>query len=354
LELELLKKLSEIDGVSGREKEVRHLMEQELLKSVGKDDITYDNLGTIIAKKGDKGPKIMLAGHMDEIGMIISKITDDGFLKFQTIGGWWEQVMLAQQMTITTTDGKKYHGVIGSKPPHILSPEERKAVYKIDDMYIDLGVKSREEVEKLGIRVGDMITPSIDFRVMANEDYLLGKAWDNRIGCAVVLEVMKEFKNQEHPNTIYGVGTVQEEVGCRGAKTSSQLINPDISIALDVGIAKDTPGTDGSVKMGGGPLILIYDSGLIGHGPLRDLFINTAKENNIPIQIDALKRGGTDAGPMHLAHSGSPAISLCMASRYIHSHTSMISKSDFENTVKLVVAVIKKLDKKTVNQITYY
>ena len=249
MELELLKKLSEVDGVSGREKDVRKIMEEELLKSVKKEDISYDNIGSIIAKNGNFGPRIMLAGHMDEIGMLVTKITDEGYLKFQTIGGWWDQVLLSQQMTITTTDGKKYHGVIGSKPPHILSEEERKNVYKIDDMFVDLGVKNREEVEKLGIRIGDMITPAIDFKVMANEDILLGKAWDNRIGCAVVLEVMKAFKDQEHPNTIYGVGTVQEEVGCRGAKTSSNLINPDISVALDVGIAKDTPGTDMSVKM---------------------------------------------------------------------------------------------------------
>lgn len=354
MELALLKKLSEIDGVSGREREVRELMEQELLKSVKKADISYDNIGSIIAKHGNSGPRIMIAGHMDEIGMIVTKITDEGFLKFQTIGGWWEQVMLAQQMTVTTTDGKKYHGVIGSKPPHILSDEERKSVYKIDDMFIDIGVKSKDEAVKLGIRPGDMITPAIEFKVMANEDILLGKAWDNRIGCAVVLEVMKAFKDMDHPNTIFGVGTVQEEVGCRGAKTTSNIINPDISIAVDVGIAKDTPGTDKAVKMGDGPLILLYDSGLVGHAPLRDLFIDTAKEHNIPIQIDFLKRGGTDAGPMHLAHSGSPAISLCIPSRYIHSHTSMISKSDFENTVKLVIEVIKKLDVDMVNKITYH
>lgn len=353
MELELLKKLSEVDGVSGRETAVRKIMEEELLKYVDKKDISYDNLGSIIAKNGETGPRVMLAGHMDEVGMIIAKITDDGFIKFQTIGGWWEQVMLAQQMTITTTDGKKFHGVIGSKPPHILSPEERKNVYQIDDMFIDLGVSSKEEVEKLGIRVGDMITPAIDFKVLANGDFLLGKAWDNRIGCAVVIDVMKELENINHPNTVFGVGTVQEEVGCRGAKTSSNIINPDISIAVDVGIAKDIPGTDKSVKMGDGPLILLYDSGLIGHGPLRNLFLETAKENNIPIQLDVLKRGGTDAGPMHLAHSGSPAISLCIASRYIHSHTSMISKKDFDYTVKLVVEVIKKLDTETVNKITY-
>lgn len=347
--MDLLKKLSEVNGIPGHERLVKKLMEEELLKTIKKEDISYDNLGSIIAKTGNDGPAIMLAGHMDEIGMIITKITDDGFLKFQTVGGWWGQVMLAQQMTVTTSNNKQYHGVIGSKPPHILSEDERKNPVKIEDMYIDLGAKSKAEVEGLGIKVGDMITPAIDFRVMANNDILLGKAWDNRIGVAVVLEVMKRLKDEKHPNVVFGVGTVQEEVGTRGAKTSSNLINPDISIAVDVGIAKDTPGTDGSIKMGGGPQLLLYDGGLVGHVGLRELFVKTAEEFNIPFQYDYLPRGGTDAGAMHLAHSGSPAISLCIPSRYIHSHTSMISKSDYENCVKLVVEVIKKLeDRKSV------
>jgi endoglucanase len=351
--MDLLKKLSEVNGIPGHERQVKKLMEEELLKSIKKEDISYDNLGSIIAKIGNDGPAIILAGHMDEIGMIITKITDEGFLKFQTVGGWWGQVMLAQQMTITSANNKEYHGVIGSKPPHILSEDERKNPVKIEDMYIDLGVKSKAEVEALGIKVGDMITPAIDFRVMANNDILLGKAWDNRIGVAVVLEVMKRLKDEKHPNVVFGVGTVQEEVGTRGAKTASNLINPDISIAVDVGIAKDTPGTDGSIKMGGGPQLLLYDGGLVGHVGLRELFVKTAEEFNIPFQYDYLPRGGTDAGAMHLAHSGSPAISLCIPSRYIHSHTSMISKSDYENCVKLVVEVIKKLDQKTVEHITY-
>lgn len=351
--MELLKKLSEVNGIPGHEKLVRNIVQEELLKVVDKNDITYDNIGSVISKLGNEGPRIMIAGHMDEVGMIVTKITDEGFIRFQTVGGWWSQVMLAQQMTITTSDNKEIHGVVGSKPPHILSPEDRKNVVKIDDMYIDLGVKNKDEVLALGVKIGDMITPSIAFRVMANEDILLGKAWDNRIGCAIMIEVMKRLKNEEHKNTVYGVATVQEEVGIRGAKTSSNLVKPDISIAVDVGIAKDTPGTDGSSKMGGGPQFLLIDGGLVGHVGLRELFIKTAEENKIPYQLDYLTGGSTDAGAMHLAHGGSPAISLCIPSRYIHSHTSMISKSDYENTVKLLVEVIKKLDSAAVNDITY-
>jgi len=213
-DLLLLKKLTEANGIGGHERMVRQIMEEEFLQVVSKDDILYDGLGSIAARKvgQEDGPKIAIAGHMDEIGMIVTKITDEGFLKFQTIGGWWSQVMLAQQMTVTTSEGKTYRGVIGSKPPHILSESELKNPVKIEDMYLDLGVASKEEVEKLGIKVGDMITPAIDFQVLANEKYLLAKAWDNRIGCAVAIEVLKQLKGQKHPNTVYGIGTVQEEV----------------------------------------------------------------------------------------------------------------------------------------------
>lgn len=354
-DLLLLKKLTEANGIGGHERMVRQIMEEEFLHVVSKDDILYDGLGSIAARKvgQEDGPKIAIAGHMDEIGMIVTKITDEGFLKFQTIGGWWSQVMLAQQMTVTTSEGKTYRGVIGSKPPHILSESELKNPVKIEDMYLDLGVASKEEVEKLGIKVGDMITPAIDFQVLANEKYLLAKAWDNRIGCAVAIEVLKQLKGQKHPNTVYGIGTVQEEVGLRGARTIAQMINPDIVIAVDVGIAKDVPGTDNSAKLGAGPQILLYDGALIGHVGLREFIVGIADELKIPYQFDYLKRGGTDAGAMHLVHDGAPAMSLCIPSRYIHSHTSIIHKDDFDNTVKLLVEVIKRLDNATCYQITY-
>lgn len=288
----LLKKLSEVNGIAGHEAKVRQIVEEELLTVVSKDDLKYDNIGSVIAKKGSKGPKIMLAGHMDEVGMIVTKITDQGFIKFQPIGGWWNQVMLAHEVTVTTADGHEVHGVIGSKPPHILTAEERKKPVEISDMYIDLGVKSKEEVLNLGVKIGDMITPYTEFRVMANEDILLGKAWDNRIGCAVMLEVMKRLKDIEHPNIVYGVATVQEEVGTRGAKTSSNVVKPDISIAVDVGIANDTPGSSDGSKMGEGPQLLLIDGGLVGHVGLRELFIKVAEENHIPYQLDYLKGGG--------------------------------------------------------------
>ena len=211
-EAQLLKELCEIDGIGGHEKNVRKFMEREFLEVVPKEEISYDGLGSIIARKtGDPaGPKIMLAGHMDEIGMIVTKITDEGFLKFQTIGGWWSQVMLAQQYTVTTVEGKTYEGVIGSKPPHLLKPEEAKAAATIDDMFLDIGVKNKEEAENLGIRVGDMRPGA--FRPLANP-IIFSAGIDNRLGCGSFSGV--QGLKDETIRIRYGVGTVQEEVGLR-------------------------------------------------------------------------------------------------------------------------------------------
>ena len=202
-----------------------------------------DNLGSLIAKKtGDEtGPKIIVTGHLDEIGFMVTQIDKKGFLKFQTVGGWWGQVMLAQRVTIVTRKGE-VTGVIGSKPPHILSPEARKKPVEIKDMFIDIGASSKEEAEEWGYRPGDMVVPYFEFTVMNNEKMLLAKAWDNRIGCAIAINVLKAIKRIQHPNVVYGIGAVQEEVGLRGSKTSTFKVEPDIGFAVDVGIAGDTPG----------------------------------------------------------------------------------------------------------------
>ena len=351
--LQFLKELTDLNAVPGQEREAREFM-RDYMKDVA-DEVSQDNLGSIIAKKvgNEAGPKILIAGHMDEVGFMVHYIDDNGFIKFATLGGWWNQVMLAQQVTITTKSGKTYHGVIGSTPPHALTPEERQKPVDIKAMYIDLGVESKEEAQGLGIRPGDMITPYIEFKPMANEKFLVAKAWDNRIGCAVAMKVLDNLKDEEHPNVYYAVGTVQEEVGCRGAVTTSQMIDPDIAFALDVGLAGDMPGVSNRIqaKMGKGPIITLIDGGLVGHKALRDFVVDVADELEIPYQFDILMAGGTDASKMHLAHDGAPAMSVGIPSRYIHSHTSMIHRDDYENTVRLMTELLKRLDKKTVQQI---
>jgi len=349
----LLKSFTEVKGISGHEQPVRNMMRRELEPFI--DEFLYDRLGSVIGKKTGKenGPKIMLCGHLDEIGFIVTKIEDDGFLRVQPVGGWWSQVVLAQQMTITTQDERSYHGVTGAKPPHLLTPDERNKPLDLKDLFIDIGVKDKAKVEELGIRPGDSVTPYMEFREMADPKYMLAKAWDDRVGCLIAIEVARALKGLEHPNEYYAVGTVQEEVGCRGAITASNLINPDIAIAVDVGLATDIPGGDKTTKMGEGPSIQVYDSGLIGHRGLRKFIVDTAESNGIPYQLGHMSRGETDSSRMQLAHDGAPAVSLCVPSRYIHSHTSMIHRDDYENCIKLVVEMIRRLDSKEVSKITY-
>lgn len=298
-------------------------------------------------KVGDEnGPKIMVAGHLDEVGFMVTQIDDKGFIKFQTVGGWWSQVMLAQRVTITTRKGDEIIGVIGSKPPHILPADVRNKVVDIKDMFIDVGAASKEEVLEWGVRPGDMVTPYFEFNVMKNDKYLLAKAWDNRIGCAIAIDVMKALQNEKHPNILYSVGNVQEEVGLRGAKTATHKIQPDIGFAVDVGVAGDTPGVtakESTSKMGAGPQIVVYDASMVSHRGLREFVLDVADEHNIPYQFETMAGGGTDAGSIHVTANGIPALSIGIATRYIHSHAGILHRDDYDNAVKLMVEVIKKI-----------
>lgn len=351
--LQMFKQLTETHGVPGHEGQVREVMKNMIEPYA--DSIETDNIGSLIAiKKGDvEGPKVMVAGHLDEIGFMVTHITEQGFLKFQPLGGWWEQVMLAQRVQVLTNNGP-IDGVIGSKPPHILPPEARKKSVDKKDMFIDIGASSKAEAEEFGVRPGDTVAPVCPFTVMKNPKMLMAKAWDNRIGCAIAIEVLKRLKGESHPNTVYGVGTVQEEVGLRGAQTSAHQVQPDISFAVDVGIAGDTPGVkpeEALAKMGDGPQILIFDASMIPHKGLRDFVVQVAEENNIPYQFDSVAGGGTDAGRMHLTGNGVPSLAISVATRYIHSHAAILHRDDFENAVELLVKVIKKFDKKTLEKI---
>ena len=264
--------------------------------------------------------------------------------------------MLSQRVTVTTRKGEEIIGVIGSKPPHILPADVRKKSVDVKEMFIDIGASSKEEALSWGVLPGDMVTPYFEFNVMKNEKYLLAKAWDNRIGCAIAIDVLKALKEEEHPNIVYGVGNVQEEVGLRGAKTSTFKIKPDIGFAVDVGIAGDTPGItpkESTSKMGAGPQILIYDASMVAHTGLRDFVVGVAEEAGIPFQYEAIAGGGTDAGSIHLTANGVPSLAIGIATRYIHSHAGILHRDDYDNAVKLIVEVIKKLDRKTVDKIIF-
>ncbi len=353
--LTMLKDLTDAKGIPGNEQEPRSVMKKYIEPYA--DEIETDGLGSLIAlKSGDaNGPKIMIAGHLDEVGFMITRIDDKGFLRFQTVGGWWSQVMLAQRVTIVTKKGD-ITGVIGSKPPHILSAEARKKPVEIKDMFIDIGASSKEEAQEWGVRPGDMAVPYFEFTLMNDEKMMLAKAWDNRIGCAIAIDVLKNLKGEDHPNTVYGVGTVQEEVGLRGAKTAANKVKPDIAFAVDVGVAGDTPGIsdkEAQAKMGEGPQIMLYDASMVSHKGLRDFVTGIADELDIPYQFDAMPGGGTDAGSTHLAGEGAPSLAITIATRYIHTHAALLHRGDYENAVKLITEVVKRLDKDTVEKIIF-
>ncbi|HLR11437.1 MAG TPA: M42 family metallopeptidase [Sporosarcina sp.] len=354
--LTMLKDLTDAKAIPGNEREARDVM-QQYIESYA-DELSQDGLGSLVAKKvgEENGPKVMITGHLDEVGFMVTKIDKKGFISFQTVGGWWSQVMLAQRVTIVTRNGDTVTGVIGSKPPHILSPEARNKPVDIKDMFIDVGATSKEEVLEWGVLPGDMVVPYFEFTVMNNEKHLLAKAWDNRIGIAIAIDVMKQLKDEQHPNVVYSVGAVQEEVGLRGAKTASTLVQPDIGFAVDVGVAGDTPGIseqEATGTMGDGPQILLFDASMVSHKGLRELVVETAEEKDIPYQFGVIPGGGTDAGSIHISNNGVPSLAICIPTRYIHSHAGILHRDDYENTVKLLVEVIKKLNRETVNQITF-
>ena len=343
----MLKDISLLPGVPGNEKQVRNYIKHEIKDFA--DELIVDNLGSLIAIKNQEGPNVMIAGHMDEIGLLVTQITKEGFVKFQTLGGWFSQVMLAQVWDIHTPKGV-ITAVTGVKPPHIMPLAKRKEAIEIDTMYLDIGVSSKDEALALGILPGQMVTPHSEFKVLGSKKHLLSKAWDNRIGSAVVMEVLKRL--DKSPNKLFGTFTVQEEVGLRGAKTSSYVVHPEIAIAVDTGLANDVPGGDPvEQSLGKGPQILLYDAGLVPSQSLRRFVIDIANEEGIPYQEAYITGGRTDAGNMHLAHEGALGLSIGIPTRYMHSHTSIIHYDDYENTVKLILAVVKRLDRKTVDQL---
>lgn len=347
----LLQALTDAHGVPGYEVDIRALL-RDYLAPFG--SLSQDKLGSVICHQAGDGPRVMLAGHMDEIGFIIRHVTEEGFLKFLQLGGWWDQVLLGHRVIIKTHKGDVV-GVIGAKPPHMLDTEERNKVVEKKDMYIDIGATSYDEAVATGVRVGDPAVPDSSFAVMANPKMYVAKAFDDRIGCAVGVEVLRHFAENDHPNNLYGVMTVMEEVGVRGATTSARAIDPDVAIILESDIAGDVPGIkaeESNIKLGGGPTIMVYDARMIPNIKLRDLCIETAEELGISVQFSAMPGGATDGSIIHLHGTGVPTIVIGVAARHIHSHNSIIHRDDFDNTVKLVSAVIGKLDAETVADLT--
>ena len=346
--LEMFQTLTELQGASGDEKRVRDYMTGELSKYA--DEMIYDNLGSVFGVKHGNGPRVMVAGHMDEVGFMVTQITENGMIRFQTLGGWWNQVMLAQRVQVMTKNGPII-GVIGSIPPHLLTEEQRKKPMEIKNMLIDIGADNRDNAIEIGVTPGDTIVPICPFTPMANDKKILAKAWDNRYGCGLAIELLKELKNETLPNQLYSGATVQEEVGLRGAETAAYMIQPDIFFALDASPANDmSGGKDEFGQLGKGALLRIFDRTMITHRGMREFVLDTAETNNIPYQY-FVSQGGTDAGRVHVANDGIPSAVIGICSRYIHTSSSIIHVDDYAAAKELLTKLVKTTDQTTVDTI---
>lgn len=338
----LLTKLCGIVSPSGFEDEIREVIIEELEPYA--DELWVDSLGNVIAvRRGGGEGRLMIAGHMDEIGLMVRHVTKNGFLKFTPIGGWTSRVLPGQRVLVRARNGKLIRGVVGSKPPHIMKPEESKQVIPIEELFIDIGASSREEVEKLGITVGSVIVIDRDVARLGNEDVVAGRAFDDKVGVTVMIEAFKALENPKVD--VYAVATVQEEVGLKGARVAAYSISPDVGIALDVTVASDIPGVDESMQitaLGKGPAIKVMDgksgSGLIAHPAVRETLIQVAEKNGIPYQLEVLIGGTTDAAIIQLTKEGVPAGTISIPTRYLHSPVETLNLNDVVNAVKLLKA----------------
>ncbi|WP_010532343.1 M42 family metallopeptidase [Lentibacillus jeotgali] len=346
--MDLFKNLTELQGAPGNEHAVRKFMRGELEKY--SDEIIQDNLGGVFGVKNGDGPRVMVAGHMDEVGFMVTQITKNGMIRFQTLGGWWSQVLLAQRVQVMTDNGPVI-GVIGSTPPHNLSPEQRKKPMDTKDMLIDIGADDKEDAETIGVKPGQAIVPICPFTPMANEKKILAKSWDNRYGCGLSIELLKELQGETVPNKLYSGATVQEEVGLRGAKVAANMIQPDIFYALDASPANDMSGDDLEFgHIGKGALLRIFDKTMITQRGMREFILDTAESNDIPYQF-FVSQGGTDAGSVHLSNSGVPSAVVGICSRYIHTSSSIIHVDDYQAAKELLLKLVKSTDQNTVDSI---
>jgi endoglucanase len=342
-QLELLKHLSELNGISGHEKAVAGFIKKVVTPLAS--EVTFDQLGSVIAYQKGKHPSltVMLSAHMDEVGFLVSQIEDSGMLRLQPVGGWWGHVLLAQVLTVTTRQGKTFDGVIGAKPPHGMTAEARSKVIDIKDMFLDLGFASKKEVLEKGILIGDMVTPKMESRPLNGTTRLLGKAWDDRVSCAVLIGVMEKLKDTSIEPTVAYAFTVQEEVGLRGAKTAAYKIKPDLGIAVDVTMSNDIPGVPKmDTALGKGVALSVMDGTVIAHRGLFDAVEKVAVDHALPFTYDMMTVGGTDAGEIHKQYDGVITMTLSIPSRYFHSHVSIIDTKDVETTIDLIVAFLKQ------------
>lgn len=364
--MRFLEQLTNSFGPSGFEREPAKIVKDYVTKYC--DYVAADKLGSVMfTKKGTaESPVVLIPGHVDEVGFIVSSINKLGFLTFNPLGGWFDQVLLGQRVLVRTGKGM-VPGIIAAKPPHLLPAEERSKVVVKEKMFIDIGASNEDEAKALGIRVGNAVTPDSGFSTIkkavykdgkrkGSDEIAIGKAFDDRIGAWTAAEAVRMLseKRIKHPNTVVGAATTQEEVGLRGARTTAYVSKPDVCLTLEVDIAGDVPGiepNEAPSKMGSGPTITTWDTSMIPNQQLVELVIKTAESAKIPYQLSQTK-GGTDAGVIHMANAGCPSVVIGVPTRHIHSHVGLLSMRDADDCVRLIVEVVKRLDRKTVAGLT--
>jgi len=350
---ELLKQLSIAPGPPGAEDEIRRIVRRTL---DGAGSILHDRLGSLICEQRGtaENPRVVLDSHLDEVAFMVQSISDAGRMPIVPLGGWWSHVLLAQPVDIITEAGT-VPGVVGATPPHHLSAAQREQVLPIEKMYIDVGASSRAEVEKLGIRLGDPVVPRTEFREMAVDGVVGGKAMDNRVGVCLMCETLLALRDREHPNTVIGVGAVQEELGVRGAGTSSELARPDVAIVLECAPADDLPGeSQPQGVLGKGPQVRLFDPTAVSNRRLVRFVEEVATECGLPIQLAVRRTGGTDAGAIHKSGHGVPTVVVAVPARYIHSHISLLQWKDYLTAAKLVLELALRLDADRVASFTRF
>jgi putative aminopeptidase FrvX len=338
----LLRELSEAPGPSGFEEPVREIMVREL-KPLGK--LSYDGMGSVIAQNGTSGPKIILDAHMDELGAMVRRITPDGFITMQMLGGWLDMALPGQRWVILTSKGP-VKAISGIRDIHVTPADERTRPFNRDNLYLDVGAKSAADAASLDIAPGDPIAPDVGFEELANGRYA-GKAWDDRVGCAVAIEVLRRLAAEGHPNILFVAATTQEEIGLRGAHTAAAVIHPDIGLTIEGGMAGDQPAThpdETNGRLGGGPDVFIYDASALPNRKLVAFLKTTAHDVNVPVQLDLVTGYGDVSAEIQKSDTGAPTVNIGVPVRYMHVHNGIMDRADFDATVKLLVAMIKRLD----------
>lgn len=340
----LLQRLSDAPGPPGFEEPVRKIMVQEMKPLA--DSIRYDGVGSVIAQSGSTGPRIMIDAHMDELGGMVRRVTPDGFISMQMLGGWLDQALVGQRWVILGAKGP-VRAVTGIRDIHVAPADERTKVFPRDGIFLDVGAKSAAEVAALGITPGDPVAPDAPFAELNGTGNYVGKGWDDRIGCAVLVEALRRMAHARHPNQLFFVATVQEEVGLRGAQTAAAVVKPDIGIALEGGITGDVPGDrpeETQAKLGGGPGLFLYDSSTIPNRRFVELVKDAARRNRSPLQLDLVQGYGDDSAEIQRSNGGVPTVNIVVPVRYTHVHNGIVNRADFDRTVDLVVTLLTELD----------